>query len=106
MRACIATGEKGRIECREVPTPSVEPGTLLLKTRCALICGSDLEYLDGSFDHISAGMGGIRPGSIPGHEFVAEVAEVGEGVKGWSVGDRAVPLGHPDPRGIGEPIPG
>ena len=25
---------------------------------------------------------GIQPGSIPGHEFVAEVVEVGEGVTG------------------------
>ena len=85
MRACVATGEKGRIECREVPTPSVEPRTLLLKTRCALICGSDLEYLDGYH-------GDIVPEEIRGHEFVAEVAEVGEGVRGWEVGDRAVPI--------------
>jgi L-iditol 2-dehydrogenase len=93
---------------------------LLLKTRYACICGSDLEYLDGSFDRISEGVAhlgaiighraaaelgvdkmnpkdlpgeyrGIRPGSIPGHEFVAEVVAVGERIVGWSVGDRAVP---------------
>jgi len=87
MRACVATGEKGRIECREVPTPSVEPKTLLLKTRCALICGSDLEYLDGYH-------GEIVPEEIRGHEFVAEVVEVGEGVRGWEVGDRAVPISY------------
>ena len=55
MRACVATGEKGRMECREVPTPAVEPRTLLLKTRCALICGSDLEYLDGYHGEIVPG---------------------------------------------------
>jgi threonine dehydrogenase-like Zn-dependent dehydrogenase len=87
MRACVATGEKGRIECRDVPTPSVEPGTLLLKTRCALICGSDLEYLDGVH-------GEIVPEEIRGHEFVAEVVEVGEGVRGWEVGDRAAPISY------------
>ena len=87
MRACVATGEKGRMECREVPTPSVEPRTLLLKTRCALICGSDLEYLDGVH-------GEIVPEEIRGHEFVAEVVEVGEGVRGWEVGDRAVPISY------------
>jgi len=121
MKACVATGEKRRIECKEVPTPSIAPGMLLLKTIYAPICGSDLEYLDGSLAMISQGvkhpgaimghraaaalgldkpgtsrdMGqppdGIRPGSVPGHEFVAEVAEVGEGVIGWRVGDRAVP---------------
>jgi len=87
MRACVATGEKRRMECREVPIPSLEPGTLLLKTRCSLICGSDLEYLDGIHGEIEAGM-------IRGHEFVAEVAKVGEGVSGWEVGDRAVPISY------------
>lgn len=121
MKACMATGEKRRIECRDIPTPKVEPGWLLLKTTYACICGSDLEYLDGSFQLIIQGLtnlpqiagnnttselGSIRPGSIPGHEFIAEVAEVGEGVRGWSVGDRAIPLGHPDPQGIGTPNPG
>ena len=120
MRACVATGEKRHIECREVPAPSIAPGMLLLKTKFACICGSDLEYLDGSLDLIARGVDhlgaiighraaaelgvdtmnpkdlpaeyrGIRPGSIPGHEFVAEVVTVGKDVVGWSVGDRAVP---------------
>jgi L-iditol 2-dehydrogenase len=126
MKACVANGEKRRLECKEVPMPSVEPGMLLLKTKYACICGSDLEYLDGSLalirhgvTHPGAVMGhriaaelgldgdfgqpapDIRPGSIPGHEFVAEVVEVGEGVVGWVVGDRAVPgsglIGVPPP---------
>jgi threonine dehydrogenase-like Zn-dependent dehydrogenase len=121
MKACMATGEKRRIECRDIQTPKAEPGWLLLKTTYACVCGSDLEYLDGSFQLIIEGLtnlpsiagnkttaelGSIRPGSIPGHEFIAEVVEVGEGVGGWSVGDRAIPLGHPDPQGIGTPNPG
>ncbi len=85
MKACVATGEKRQMEYREVPMPTVEPKSLLLKTRCALICGSDLEYLDAIH-------GGIEQGQIRGHEFVAEVVEVGEGVSGWQVGDRAVPI--------------
>ncbi len=122
MKACVATGEKRRLEYKEVPTPSIEPGMLLLKNRYACICGSDLEYLDGSFQlirhgitHLGALMGyraaaalgfgpdstlpdvstvsglSITPESIPGHEFVAEIVAVGEGVNGWKVGDRVVP---------------
>ena len=131
MKACVATGEKRRIECKDVPAPQVGPGLLLMKTRYTCICGSDLEYLDCSLDRISEGVAhvgaiighksaaelgidkmnlndlpaefrGIRPGSIPGHEFVAEVIEIGKGVSGWSVGDRAVPgyivvSGSPEP---------
>lgn len=120
MKACVATGEKRRVECRDIPMPEVSKGWLLLKTKYASICGSDLEYLDGSFQMMTHGMDlptppkgagnsspmGIRPGSIPGHEFVAEVVEVGEGIRGWSVGERAIPHGHPDPQGIGEVIQG
>jgi L-iditol 2-dehydrogenase len=116
MKACMATGERRRIECKEIPKPTVGPGLLLLKTKYACICGSDLEYLDGSFALIGKGVThpgtvvghsvaaeigldkssdmpprDILPDSIPGHEFVAEVAEVGEGVNGWVVGDRVVP---------------
>ncbi len=135
MKACVATGEKRRIEYREIPTPSVEAGMLLLKTRYACICGSDLEYLDGSFALINQGVThpgaivghkvaaelglnpdsgprdmGIRPGSVPGHEFVAEIVGVGEGVNGWKVGDRVVPgsglPGVPQPQRILRSQPG
>lgn len=87
MKACVATGEKGQMECREVPEPELEPGTLLLKTKCALICGSDIEYLHGLH-------GDVVPNEIRGHEFVAEVAGVGEGVRDWEIGDRAVPISY------------
>lgn len=90
MKACFSTGEKRRIECREVPVPSIVPGALLLKTRYACVCGSDLEYLDDSLSNIHE-VASLQPGIVPGHEFVAEIVEVGEGVNGWSVGDRVVP---------------
>lgn len=108
MKAAIVTGEKKGIECRDIPKPSVEPGMLLLRMRYACICGSDLEYLDGSLAaHFSDGphagsviaqvwgsMAQLQPGGVLGHEYVAEVAEVGPGVNGWQVGDRVVPMGH------------
>ena len=83
MKACITTGEKRKLEYKEVPTPSPGPGMLLMKTIYAFLCGSDLEYLDRP---------DIPPGEGRGHEFVAEVAEVGEGVTEFAVGDRVAPL--------------
>jgi threonine dehydrogenase-like Zn-dependent dehydrogenase len=82
MKAAVVKGKR-HIVCEEVPTPSVEPGTLLLKTRYCSICGTDLEYVA---DQMSGNP--LKPGAILGHEFAAEVAAVGEGVEGWSVGDR------------------
>ena len=55
MKAAVVKG-KMRVEVEEVPTPEVQPGTLLLKTEYCGICGSDLEYLDGSLGLIP-GMG-------------------------------------------------
>ncbi len=106
MKACVATGEKRKIEYREIPTPALFPGTILLKTIYACICGSDLEYLDGSFGLMAKDVPPdqvIVPGSVPGHEFVAEVVGVGEGVNAWKVGDRAVP--GPGIPGVMQPRP-
>jgi len=108
MKAAIVTGEKKGIECRDIPKPVVEPGMLLLRMRYACICGSDLEYLDGSLAaHLDGGphagstiaqvwgsLAQLQPGGVLGHEYVAEVAEVGPGVDGWQAGDRVVPMGH------------
>ncbi len=87
MKAAVTTGIKKEIVIEEIPTPSVRPGMLLLKTKCCSICGTDLEYLDGSLAYRPGGA--LHAGAILGHEFCAEVTEVGEDVEGWSVGDRA-----------------
>jgi len=86
MKAAIVHQDTKSIEIKEVPKPTVLPGTLLLKTAYCSICGSDIEYLDGALDGLTSfkGMAGV----ILGHEWVADIAAVGKGVSGWSVGDR------------------
>ena len=49
---------------------------------------SDSEHLDGDFEYFKGEAGKLHAGAILGHEFCAEVAEVGEGVEEWSVGNR------------------
>ena len=87
MKAAVVTGRRC-FEIRELPTPKVQPGTLLLKVKRCAICGTDLEYVDNPrWDSAEV----PKPGeAVLGHEWVGEVVEVGEGVKGWSAGDRAV----------------
>jgi len=86
MKAVVIRKDKRSIEIQEIPKPTVQPGTLLLKTIYCSICGSDIEYLDGTLDGLTSfeGLSGV----ILGHEWVAEIAAVGEGMSGWSVGDR------------------
>ena len=98
MKAVVTTGEKRKVVIKDIPKPQVQPGTLLLKTRCCSICGTDLEYLDGSLAYRIGG--DLRAGAILGHEFCAEVVEVGEEVEEWSVGDRATTGGRQ--QGCGE----
>jgi len=73
-----------RLEVQEVPTPKPAKGECLLRVRACGICGSD--------PHGYTGKTGRRlPPMTMGHEFAAEVAEVGEGVTKFKVGDAVIP---------------
>ncbi len=92
MKAAVVTGRR-RFEIRELPTPQVQPGTLLLRAKRCAICGTDLEYVDSPlWDENNEGSPFRLQEAVLGHEWVGEVVEVGEGVEGWSVGDRAVDM--------------
>jgi L-iditol 2-dehydrogenase len=72
------------VRLEEMPAPTIGPGELLLRTRAAGICGSDL-------------MEWYRVKKAPlvlGHEITAEVVEVGEGVTSFHVGDRVFSSHH------------
>ncbi len=74
----------------DVPEPSPGPGQIKVKVDLAGICGTDLkEYADGP--------GMIDPTKVPiilGHEFVGRIAELGEGVTNFKVGERVTGLGY------------
>jgi len=81
MLAAFCTG-KEKIEVREVAVPAPGPGEVLLRVGACGICGSDLHFYRGDFP--------AMPNMSLGHEFAGEVAEVGEGVGGFSPGQRVV----------------
>ncbi len=62
-----------------VPEPA--PGELLVAVRACGVCRTDLHIAEGD-------LAVHRPGVIPGHEVVGEVAAAGPGVSGFGVGDR------------------
>ncbi len=80
MKALVFHGKED-LRYEEVPTPQPKKGEALLKVKAVSICGSDL-----------AGFRGINPMRVPplimGHEFSAEVAQLGEGVNNVKVGDK------------------
>ncbi|MFL5734818.1 MAG: zinc-binding dehydrogenase [Chloroflexia bacterium] len=85
MQALVKYDNKPeRVEIRDMPEPTLEPGQVLLKVRAVGICGSDLEM----YHHLVSFP--VNPPVILGHEFSGTVAEVGPGVKGFEPGDRVV----------------
>jgi L-iditol 2-dehydrogenase len=66
------------------PTPSAAAGEIVLRMEYASICATDLRILRGA--HRKYGPGTVR---VPGHEVVATIAELGNGVNGgYGVGQR------------------
>ncbi len=62
-----------QMSVEEVPRPTVEPGTVVVRPTATGICGSELEGYLGR-------MGNRTPPLVMGHEFAGTVTEVGEGV--------------------------
>jgi threonine dehydrogenase-like Zn-dependent dehydrogenase len=85
IRAAVQTGPR-QIEIREFPRPAIGPDDGLLRIERCGICGSDVESFSGRL-----GGGVERPPSIPGHEPLGIIEEVGERAAarwGVEVGDR------------------
>jgi threonine dehydrogenase-like Zn-dependent dehydrogenase len=69
----------------EVETPVCGPGDVLVRSRFAGLCRTDVEVLEGELD-----LRWVRYPCIPGHEWSGVVEEVGEGVSGIAPGDNVV----------------
>lgn len=85
MKAGVLHGNED-IRFEEIDMPTVNEGELLVKVRATGICGSDIPRVLHNGAHFYP--------IILGHEFSGEVAEVGENVNGFEIGDRVagVPL--------------
>lgn len=74
----------------ETDKPECGYNDLLIKIKKAAICGTDVHIY--KWDEWSQNT--IPVGMTVGHEYVGIVAEVGDGVKGFKVGDRVSGEGH------------
>lgn len=103
MRAVVM--RNGQLEVDDVDTPTPGPGQVLVRTLACGICGSDLHALRHGEELVEmtaeSGMGtagglvdvevmSLDRDVVMGHEFCAEVVELGENVGNCTVGDRVV----------------
>jgi 2-desacetyl-2-hydroxyethyl bacteriochlorophyllide A dehydrogenase len=82
VRALQVTEDR-RLAEAELPDPEPGPGEVAIDIAFCGICGSDLHMLPSP---------AIAPGTVMGHEFSGKVAALGDGVEGWSAGDRVAVL--------------
>jgi (R,R)-butanediol dehydrogenase / meso-butanediol dehydrogenase / diacetyl reductase len=80
----VKVDEDRRLVAVERPAPEPGPGQALIEVAYCGICGSDLHFRD---------VPELFPaGTVPGHEFSGRIVGVGDGVHGWSPGDRVCVL--------------
>lgn len=94
MRA-IVKSERGRGHVdlhQDWPDPVVRPGWVVADVLACGICGTDIHIFNDEFRTF--------PPVVMGHEYVVRITELGEGVEGWSVGDRVVCEQHVSACGV------
>ncbi|MDG6916705.1 MAG: alcohol dehydrogenase catalytic domain-containing protein [Nitrososphaerota archaeon] len=69
----------------DAPEPEPPVGGLLVRMGACGLCGTDIEKIRGEYT-------ASQP--VLGHEAVGTVSKVGEGAKGYAVGDRVFPHHH------------
>ncbi|MCJ1887129.1 glutathione-dependent formaldehyde dehydrogenase [Pseudomonas sp. LA21] len=74
----------GDIRLEDVPEPTLKhPNDAIVRLTASAICGTDLHFVRGS-------VGGMKQGTILGHEGVGIVEELGDEVRNLQIGDRVV----------------
>jgi D-arabinose 1-dehydrogenase-like Zn-dependent alcohol dehydrogenase len=81
MRAVQVSESGGPFELVERDVPAPGPGEALVRVQACGICHSDSYVKEGGFP-------GTTYPAVPGHEIAGVIAALGEGVRGWEVGQR------------------
>jgi len=86
MKAAVLYGKED-LRLEQVPVPQAGTGEVVVRVGAALTCGTDLKVYRRGYHAMM-----LKPPIPFGHELAGTVAEVGEGVTKFAVGDRVVAL--------------
>lgn len=90
MRALVKARPEPGIWMEQVPLPEVGPNDVLIKVGKSAICGTDVHI----FNWDQWARKTVPVGLVTGHEFVGTVADFGNAVTGYPVGQRVSGEGH------------
>ncbi|WP_395375549.1 L-threonine 3-dehydrogenase [Marinicella sp. W31] len=90
MKALVKKLPETGIWMDDVEKPVPGHNDVLIKVEMTAICGTDLHIY--KWDEWSQKT--IKPPLVIGHEFVGEIVEMGQEVKGYNIGDRVSAEGH------------
>ena len=90
MRALVKAKAEPGIWMQDVPVPEIGPNDVLIKVRKASICGTDVHIWNWD----AWAQKTIKVPMVIGHEFMGEIAKLGDEVTGFQVGDRVSGEGH------------
>lgn len=86
MRAAVlerpVPATAGPLAVTTLPDPRPASGELLLRVDACAVCRTDLQICEGDIE-------ARRLPVVPGHQAVGTVEAIGDGVEGWTAGDRA-----------------
>lgn len=71
----------GDIRLEEIDEPRAAAGEVKIRVRNCSTCGTDVKIS-------RSGHPNMTPPQVMGHEIAGDIVEIGDGVTGWSVGDR------------------
>jgi len=75
----------GDVSVEETTPPALNQGDILVEMKACGLCGTDIEKLHGRY---------VASQPVLGHEASGVVADMGDGVEGFNVGDRVFPHHH------------
>src|SRR3954452_13029960 len=90
MQAIVKSKAEPGLWLEEIPVPQVGPDDVLIRTKRASICGTDIHI----YNWDAWAQKTIPVPMAIGHEFVGEIAQVGSNVRGFAEGDLVVGEGH------------
>jgi alcohol dehydrogenase, propanol-preferring len=81
MQAMILERPGERLKLVDRPVPKLAAGQLPVRVSACGVCRTDLHVVDGDLKE-------PRLPIVPGHEIVGRIAQLGDGVTGFQIGDR------------------